>query len=343
MYYINYIIDLRGFVMMKRFVRCLEIKRLRNKCAIVCVGKKVLSLGGESKRSSETSCACERGLNNVGNNLNPSSTFQPPSSKVARGKKEVLKENNFTDTDFLRFTSRFSLKRAAFTLAEVLVTLGIIGVVSAMTVPTLMQNYQRQSYVTQLHKNYNEMSQALLRYQTDKNAINLSEAGFDSTTPVSGYNFFKTYFKVVADCNDSFTPCMATTYKKLDGNTVSLNAVNSVHKCFTIASGSSICAYKGARNVIQQFAVDTNGQKGPNIFGRDIFLLYFYNDGTIDDLVTTCTEDNSNCGVWDGTASPPTKEEREDVFNKACNIGSNKNNYHGCFGKILNDNWQMTY
>lgn len=35
-----------------------------------------------------------------------------------------------------------------FTLAEVLVTLGIIGVVSAMTVPSLMQNYQRQSYVT---------------------------------------------------------------------------------------------------------------------------------------------------------------------------------------------------
>ena len=47
-----------------------------------------------------------------------------------------------------------------FTLAEVLVTLGIIGVVSAMTVPTLMQNYQRQSYVTQLHKVYNEFSQA---------------------------------------------------------------------------------------------------------------------------------------------------------------------------------------
>lgn len=40
----------------------------------------------------------------------------------------------------------------AFTLAEVLVTLGIIGVVSAMTVPTLMQNYQRKSYVTQYIK-----------------------------------------------------------------------------------------------------------------------------------------------------------------------------------------------
>ena len=42
-------------------------------------------------------------------------------------------------------------RKSAFTLAEVLVTLGIIGVVSAMTVPSLMQNYQRQSYVTQLH------------------------------------------------------------------------------------------------------------------------------------------------------------------------------------------------
>lgn len=58
-------------------------------------------------------------------------------------------------------------KRFAFTLAEVLVTLGIIGVVSAMTVPTLMNNYQRQSYVVQLHKVYNEFSQVFERYMAD--------------------------------------------------------------------------------------------------------------------------------------------------------------------------------
>ena len=172
MYYINYIINLRGFVIMKRFIGCLNVKRLRNKCAMTC-------------------------------DLSP------------RPVGERVRERGYLAASLLS-------RLAAFTLAEVLVTLGIIGVVSAMTVPTLMQNYQRQSYVTQLHKNYNEMSQALLRYQTDKNAINLSEAGFDRTTPVSGYNFFKTYFKVVADCNDNFTPCMATTYKKLDGNTVIL-------------------------------------------------------------------------------------------------------------------------
>ena len=96
---------------------------------------------------------------------------------------------------FFSCIGRGAINRAAFTLAEVLVTLGIIGVVSAMTVPTLMQNYQRQSYVTQLHKTYNEFSQALLRYQTDRNAINLSEAGLSSQDAVN--NFITTYFKNV--------------------------------------------------------------------------------------------------------------------------------------------------
>ena len=74
-----------------------------------------------------------------------------------------------------------------------LVTLGIIGVVSAMTVPTLMQNHQRKTYVTQLHKFYNELSQALLQYQTDKNALNLKEAGL--TTNEACGEFLKKYFK----------------------------------------------------------------------------------------------------------------------------------------------------
>ena len=77
--------------------------------------------------------------------------------------------------------------RLGFTLAEVLVTLGIIGVVSAMTVPSLMQNYQRQSYVTQLHKVYNELSQALIQYQTDKNALNLKEAGLTSQAELNSF------------------------------------------------------------------------------------------------------------------------------------------------------------
>ena len=43
-------------------------------------------------------------------------------------------------------------KRIAFTLAEVLITLGIIGVVAALTIPTLIQKYEKQVYITQLKK-----------------------------------------------------------------------------------------------------------------------------------------------------------------------------------------------
>lgn len=50
-------------------------KRLRNKFAMTCVGKKVLSLGRKSKRSSETSYACERGLSHELINFEPSPEF----------------------------------------------------------------------------------------------------------------------------------------------------------------------------------------------------------------------------------------------------------------------------
>ena len=92
---------------------------------------------------------------------------------------------------------KYDIYKNGFTLAEVLVTLGIIGVVSAMTVPTLMQNHQRKTYVVQLHKVYNDFSQAALRYMTDRNALNLTEAGLTDIN--SADSFIKTYFKIVKD------------------------------------------------------------------------------------------------------------------------------------------------
>ena len=83
------------------------------------------------------------------------------------------------------------MKKYGFTLAEVLVTLGVIGVVSAMTIPTLMQNHQKKTYVTQLHKIYNELQQAFIQYMNDKNALSLSDAGLLSQTETN--NFLKNY------------------------------------------------------------------------------------------------------------------------------------------------------
>jgi len=52
-------------------------------------------------------------------------------------------------------------KRAGFTLAEVLITLGIIGVVAAMTIPTMITKYHRTVAETKLKKFYSTMNQAV--------------------------------------------------------------------------------------------------------------------------------------------------------------------------------------
>ena len=253
-----------------------------------------------------------------------------------------MRGNNFFDKVHSLFTTHhslihndtnFSLKSAAFTLAEVLVTLGIIGVVSAMTVPTLMQNYQRQSYVTQLHKTYNEMSQALLRYQTDRNALNLREAGMSSQAEVN--NFISSYFKVVNSCLDSstVTPCFAnqSEYKKISGATASGfdNDADGLGMSFVLANGTSIRPWlSNGRNFIVM-VVDVNGQKGPNILGRDFFDMCIDVNGNID----TC--------LRNGETFPHTEAQRETEFNDVCIADSAS--IAGCFGKILNDNWQMNY
>ena len=215
----------------------------------------------------------------------------------------------------------------AFTLAEVLVTLGIIGVVSAMTVPSLMQNYQRQSYVTQLHKVYNEFSQALLRYQNDKNAINLTEAGLNSQAQMN--SFVSSYFKVVQTCTNSLTPCFIeqNTYKKISGVSLSSSAF-AVTNSYVLASGASIrFLYSPSGDKIGNIMVDINGQKGPNIQGRDLFTIAVFKNGMMDDK---------------GDTAPLSKDTRDSLYTTYCST-SVENGPWGCFGKILNDNWEMTY
>ena len=238
-----------------------------------------------------------------------------------------IKGNNFTDKVYLLFTTHHSLRKTAFTLAEVLVTLGIIGIVSAMTVPTLMQNYQRQSYVTQLHKVYNELNQATLRYQTDRNALNLKEAGL--TSQAAAENFIESNFKIVQKCGSNITPCFASSYKKIAGT--SSIGWYTPRTNYIIASGTAIgVSYRPIGDVLLELYVDTNGAKGPNIAGRDIFAMFVYNNGIIDDF-----------NFSENTTAPMTEAARNTNYTNVC--AADTTNWHGCLGKVINDNWQMTY
>lgn len=211
--------------------------------------------------------------------------------------------------------------RLGFTLAEVLVTLGIIGVVSAMTVPSLMQNHQRKTYVTQLHKVYNELQQAALQCITDRNAINLTEAGINSHDAAN--NFIETYFKIVQKCEKSLTPCFVPVEEMRTLNGGEAKYTHTVRNSYVLSSGAVI-RFDYLTSFISVL-VDINGTKGPNIIGRDIFYMALYPDGRID-------ESGAETGPLD-------KDTREEKFNNCQTAVS----AWGCFGKILNDNWEMTY
>ena len=226
----------------------------------------------------------------------------------------------------------------AFTLAEVLVTLGIIGIVSAMTVPTLMQNHQRKTYVTQLHKVYNELNQAFQQFKNDNNALTLLEAGLSDQTAVN--NFLKTYFKTVTVCDTLEEPCVYDAkYKNLNGVTLANNWWPNAN-CGVLGSGASVCIeafHNDKVNGIKygHIFIDINGLKGPNIAGRDAYVVMYYEDGTIDEegVAPSCNT------MKECTVASNASTLREEKYTK-CKSSSD---FKGCFGKILNDNWEMNY
>ncbi len=101
--------------------------------------------------------------------------------------QSLISSNHFTHSTHLTHFTHF--KKTAFTLAEVLVTLAVIGIVAAMTIPTVMNKYNQILAETRLK----------LFYSTMNNAIALSEIdNGDKTT----WHF------------DQYSPCISNAYSK---------------------------------------------------------------------------------------------------------------------------------
>ena len=260
-------------------------------------------------------------------------------------------DNSFvTSNASKKFDKKLRKCAGGFTLAEVLVTLGIIGVVSAMTIPTLMQNHQRKVYVTQLHKVYNEFQQAATAQMTDRNAINLTEAGVRSDAGMK--TFLQNQFKVVKDCTGTPSNCFADSYTNMNGGAVTAYA-DTTAPCFVLASGATICAkYNPSKrliidsdsplavlnvnyiaNLIGDLIIDINGKQGPNIVGRDLFILGIYSDGTISSALSRALQ------LVKPGETPVTNLAK---CQRATSI-ARQSDASFCFSEILNNNWEMEY
>lgn len=112
------------------------------------------------------------------------------------------------------------MSKQGFTLSEVLITLGIIGVVAAITLPTLIQNYQKTVWVNQLKESYSILSQGFQKMLADDEVYRLTETQFgiikdDSDIYNNSSNsvhliqdeILKKYFNIINICNRSNDNC----------------------------------------------------------------------------------------------------------------------------------------
>ena len=175
-----------------------------------------------------------------------------------------------------------------FTLAEVLITLGIIGVVAAMTIPTLITNVQKTRTATELKKAFAEISVAVRLAESEYGDITGWTYDTKTSSTIACAGLFDTYILPFMKISRKEIRGQDLIYYKpnnkretglaiLRGNSVSYTLLSGVQM---IVSNNAIGTTGGAVENIQ-ILLDLNGYETlPNRFGRDVFMLIVYpNEG----------------------------------------------------------------
>lgn len=230
------------------------------------------------------------------------------------------------------------MRKDAFTLAEVLITLGIIGIVAAMTMPTLIQKNNEKATITKLKKFMSVMNSAITMSTLENGPIeswpltnSIHDDDIEGNPPetLEGLDFFvKTYIlpylKYTKFCGFTESNCFAYERHSLDGTRFGdysehlVLADGSVIVHFWVTSNGCTANHgdnKQLSNVCGEVALDVNGRKLPNKSGEDVF--YF---------------DITKYGVYPKGSSM----EKWYSFEKMCNLSTkDRLNGYGCTAWII--------
>lgn len=191
--------------------------------------------------------------------------------------------------EFLNKFQFLNLKRHGFTLAEVLITLVVVGIISAVTTPVLMKKYTEQQTVSAVKKFYSEISQAY-------NSAILKNGTPDTWNWANGttgseyiMNLLSNHLRIMNRCKPRSICAIPSIYKTLNTNinwAINLNNESSMavarldngslfwiwtdNNCTRTPRGNSI----QLKNVCGEILVDINGQNKPNVLGKDVFMFY---------------------------------------------------------------------
>ena len=241
------------------------------------------------------------------------------------------------------------MKKIGFTLAEVLITLGIIGVVAALTAPALVQNAGSAQTGPKLAK-------AVSTFET-ANEMALTEQGANSirtlSSPEAGLSRSRGYMEALArHMKISFleegiaagSEYVSSTVNKYDGSSSQgLLATSLDMGVKYLSKDGVIYAVDGPGNgainqqqpLNRQYAgdvvIDINGLTGPNRIGKDVFLFILAVDGSLCPWGATCHAEilPDNSASW--------KEGNDLCDETTVNSGMT------CAGSIFENNQKVIY
>ena len=219
--------------------------------------------------------------------------------------------------------------RSGFTLAELLITLGIIGVVAALTMPSLIVKYQKKETAVRLQKAYSQLSQAVKLSEMDNGSVD----GWDYL--ISAQAFFDKYLKnylnsakVIGSLSTKYR------YKTLNSNTTAGIVTNASNFVVALADGTFITIQQQEYATHKIIGVDVNGYKPPNQAGKDFFIFNIqpkYGVTPYGFGITNITAGH-NFGY----------EYNRNTLLGSTGVSCNKANYgYWCAALIMLDNWEI--
>ena len=205
-----------------------------------------------------------------------------------------------------------------FTLAEVLITLVIVGVIAALTIPSVINNTKKQEFVAGVKKAYSSLAQATNKIMTDE-GLPRADIGGWATSDDAVLDLYKKYLGA-KDCplSSCLSQYSTTGPKGISGNSTSRDLWNT-ERGLLLADGmqlvvghtNSQCNYGSNGGKCFEIFVDINGQKRPNQYGRDVFVFAVNENGFGISTTNDCDPSLSGSVGWACSA----KVLRENAMN----------------------------
>ena len=187
-------------------------------------------------------------------------------------------------------------KKFGFTLAEVLITLGIIGVVAALVIPSFVSNYRKHVIAAQLEKTYADLEKWIKASEVDNGPFESWDYSIPSKDFVQKY--FAPYMELIS-CSSAkggicFTGEYGNMWKKSNGEIETGGAWYAYTPRYIMSDGRYFALYNkyyyagvgsyGSDWKYVNFIIDVDGPRGESILGKDVyaFTLFNYKKGQID-------------------------------------------------------------